>query len=60
MESNLKRRSFFSLIGKSTVGVVLLSAFPIKSIFGIGRKKNTIKVKIHPDAVSRNKKGLAG
>jgi len=60
MESNLKRRNFFGLIGKSTMGVILLNMFPFKSLFGAGRKKDNVKVKIHPEAVSRNKKGLAG
>lgn len=60
MESNLKRRNFFGLIGKSTVGVILLNMFPFKSLFSSGRKKANVHVKIHPDAVSRNKKGLAG
>jgi len=60
MESKLKRRNFFGLIGKSTIGIVMLNVIPFKSLFGAGRNKEQIKVKIHPNAVSRNKKGLAG
>jgi len=60
MESKLKRRNFFSLIGKSTIGVILINVIPFKSLFGTRPNKEVTKVKIHPDAVSRNKKGLAG
>ncbi len=60
MESKLKRRSFFGLIGKSTIAVLLINLIPFKSAFGTKQNNKRIKVKIHPDAVSRNKKGLAG
>ncbi len=60
MESKLKRRSFFELIGKGAIGIMLLNAIPFKSLFAKKRNNSEIKIEIHPNAVSRNKKGLAG
>jgi len=58
---NLERRSFFSLISKSFLGVALLSSFPL-SAFAKSKKNATsseervVEVKINPLAVKRMKK----
>ncbi len=43
-------------IGKGAVGAAILSSLPFKLFAGEkSKKKNSIKVKIHPQAVKRTK-----
>lgn len=60
MKNEIKRRKFFGILWKSAAGVALLNAIPLKSLFARKNEKTKLKVKIHPNAVSRNRKGLAG
>ena len=49
------RRKFFSIAGKSSLGLLLLSSLPIK-LFGSKRNINKLKeVNPHPQAVKRVK-----
>ena len=49
------RRKFFSTAGKSSLGLLLISSFPMK-IFGGNKKINKLKeVHPHPQAVKRVK-----
>jgi hypothetical protein len=57
MMSNLSRKSFFSMIGLSTLGLVLFSGGTkriAKKVSNISNKK--VSVKIHPEAVKRTNK----
>ena len=60
----LKRRSFFSTLGKSVAGLLLLNALPLKALYKkdpvIKEQNKKTKVMIHPLAVKRNKKGYNG
>lgn len=58
----IRRRSFFSTLGKSFLGLLLLNSLPLKAVhkkelLANEQNKKSIKVKIHPLAVKRNKKG---
>ena len=54
MEKN--RRSFLKTIGKGAIGAAILSSLPFNLFAGKKtKKKNSIKVKIHPQAVKRTK-----
>jgi len=60
MEYKIERRKFFNTSMKGLAAFILIKAVPFKSIF-IKRKINQeVKVKIHPYAVKRNRKGLNG
>jgi len=49
------RRKFFSITGKSSVGLLLLSSLPIK-LFGGKNKINKLReVNPHPQAIKRVK-----
>jgi len=55
---SIKRRNFFSTIGKSILGLMFINSLPIKLFAKNNRKKiNSVKVNIHPLAVKRNKRG---
>ncbi len=57
MMSNLSRKSFFSMIGLSALGLALTSSWSknvTKNISNLSNKK--VSIKIHPEAVKRTNK----
>jgi hypothetical protein len=59
---SIKRREFFSRMGKGFAGILLLNALPMKSFWKKDKVTNEsnkkIKVLVHPLAVKRNNKGF--
>ncbi|MFA8341754.1 MAG: twin-arginine translocation signal domain-containing protein [Rhodothermaceae bacterium] len=50
------RRNFLTTLGKGAVGAAILSYLPFKIFAGEkNKKRSSIKVKIHPQAVKRTK-----
>jgi len=49
------RRSFFSLIGKTSIGALVISALPSKLLASSGKINKLKKVTIHNQAVKRVK-----
>jgi hypothetical protein len=58
MENNIERRKFFNTAGKGLAALFLFKIIPFKSLFSNKSHDSEIKVKIHPQAVKRNRKGL--
>ena len=56
--NNIGRRTFFSKISLSAIGTFLITLFPVNILAGKSKKlSHNIKIKLHPNSVSRNKKG---
>lgn len=51
----MERRNFFKRIIAGTVGLTFLSSAPLKILAKNRKNGKHIKVKIHPQAVRRNK-----
>ena len=60
MDNKVVRRKFFNTVGKGFAALFLFKIFPFKSLFSDMSSDYELKVKIHPQAVKRNRKGLNG
>lgn len=57
MKNNQARRKFLTKIGVSTIGAYLLSFIPFGNFFKpVSGPNNNKKIKLHPDAVQREKR----
>ncbi len=58
MQNDYKRRTFIQKLGLSFAAISFISLNPLK-LFAANKKKDfsNIKIKIHPQAVKRNKLG---
>jgi hypothetical protein len=54
LHNKFNRKRFFLTAGTGITGYFLLKRFPFNII---GKKEDTIRVKINPNSVSRNKAG---
>lgn len=55
MNKSLNRRKFFRLAALTTFGSIIFSKTPLKYFDKEKRIKINKKVKLHPDAIKRNK-----
>ncbi len=60
MNSKMERRNFLGYLIKGTTAVFLTSLVPFQKLLTKRKSENKIKIKIHPLAVKRERKGLIG
>ncbi len=58
MNIKIERRNFLGYLLKGTTAVFLLSLIPFQKHLTKRKSENKIKIKIHPLAVKRERKGL--